>query len=307
MNLPPAAAPDFSTDLLQPPLLAATDFSPAADLAIRRTAQLAAQHAWPLHLAHAIAPGFFDDLQRLLSPDAPLVSSALVGKTMAELQTLAADPQRTQGVDADCHVLIGKPVDVLLRHAADLAAALIAVGSRGETSLRHLTVGSTAARLLRKTRLPVLVVKEAASAPYRHVLVATDFSPAALAALRLARTIAPQARFTLLHVLELPFEGKMQYAGVNADVIQQYRFQAQNKGMQQLRELAEREGFAPECSELLALHGNAAGLIHELEESRRCDLIVMGRRGSQLVEELLLGSTTRYVVDESRGDVLVAV
>ena len=121
------------------------------------------------------------------------------------------------------------------------------------------------------------------------------------------RQLAPQAWLTLLHVLELPFEGKMRYAGVDSDIIQQYRIQAQNKGMQQLRELAEREQILPENSTLLALHGNAAGLIHEIESNQDCDLIVLGRRGTQLVEELLIGSTTRYVVDESRGDVLVSV
>lgn len=291
----------------RPPLLVATDFSPSANLAVDRAALLAAQHDWPLHLAHAIAPGFLDELQRLLTPQVPAISSSLVGKAMAELQTLANDPRHTHGLDTDCHVLLGKPVDALLQHASDLCSPLLVVGSRGETSLRHLTVGSTAARLLRKTRQPLLVVKSAATTPYQHALVGIDFSPSSLAALRLVRQLAPQAWLTLLHVLELPFEGKMRYAGVDSDIIQQYRIQAQNKGMQQLRELAEREQILPENSTLLALHGNAAGLIHEIESNQDCDLIVLGRRGNQLVEELLIGSTTRYVVDESRGDVLVSV
>lgn len=299
MNAPP--------DLPQAPLLVATDFSPSASLAVGRAAQLAAQHGWPLHLAHAIAPGFLDELQHLIAPQTPAIPSALIGEAMAGLQSLASDPQHTRGQDTDCHILVGKPVDALLQHAADLSSRLLVVGSRGETSLRHLTIGSTAARLLRKTRQPLLVVKGKGEAPYQHALVGIDFSPGSLAALNLVRELAPQARLTLLHVLELPFEGKMRYAGVSTDIIQQYRIQAQNKGMQQLRAVAEREGIAPENSELLALHGNAAGLIHELEISRNCDLIVMGRRGNQLLEEFLIGSTTRYVVDESRSDVLVAV
>lgn len=297
---------DLSPNLPSSPLLVATDFSPSASLAVGRAAQLAAQHDWPLHLAHAITPSFLDDLQRLISTQAPSLSSALIGEAMAELQQLAIDPQHTHGVESDCHILIGKPVDALLQHAADLAARLLVIGSRGETSLRHLTVGSTAARLLRKTRQPVLVVKSETQKPYQHALVCLDFSPASLDALHLVQDIAPQAALTLLHVLELPYEGKMRYAGVSSDIIQQYRMQAQNQGLQQLRELAASEQIAPATSNLLALHGNAAGLIHELESTQNCDLIVMGRRGSQLMEELLLGSTTRYVVDESRGDVLIA-
>ena len=192
----------------RPPLLVATDFSPSANLAVDRAALLAAQHDWPLHLAHAIAPGFLDELQRLLTPQVPAISSSLVGKAMAELQTLANDPRHTHGLDTDCHVLLGKPVDALLQHASDLCSPLLVVGSRGETSLRHLTVGSTAARLLRKSRQPLLVVKGAATTPYQHALVGIDFSPSSLAALRLVRQLAPQAWLTLLHVLELPFEEK---------------------------------------------------------------------------------------------------
>ena len=185
----------------RPPLLVATDFSPSANLAVDRAALLAAQHDWPLHLAHAIAPGFLDELQRLLTPQVPAISSSLVGKAMAELQTLANDPRHTHGLDTDCHVLLGKPVDALLQHASDLCSPLLVVGSRGETSLRHLTVGSTAARLLRKSRQPLLVVKGAATTPYQHALVGIDFSPSSLAALRLVRQLAPQAWLTLLHVL----------------------------------------------------------------------------------------------------------
>ena len=121
----------------RPPLLVATDFSPSANLAVDRAALLAAQHDWPLHLAHAIAPGFLDELQRLLTPQVPAISSSLVGKAMAELQTLANDSRHTHGLDTDCHVLLGKPVDALLQHASDLCSSLLVVGLCGETSLRH--------------------------------------------------------------------------------------------------------------------------------------------------------------------------
>jgi nucleotide-binding universal stress UspA family protein len=37
-----------------------------------------------------------------------------------------------------------------------------------------------------------------------------------------------------------------------------------------------------------------------------CDLIVMGKRGRNRVEEVLLGSVTSHVLAESAGDVLVS-
>jgi len=38
-----------------------------------------------------------------------------------------------------------------------------------------------------------------------------------------------------------------------------------------------------------------------------CDLIVLGKHGESMVEELLLGSVTKQVLAESQGDVLVSI
>ena len=47
--------------------------------------------------------------------------------------------------------------------------------------------------------------------------------------------------------------------------------------------------------------------IIQKEQERDCDLIVMGKHGESMVEDLLLGSVTQRVLTESRGDVLVSV
>ena len=270
-------------------LLAATDLSAPSRHAVDRAYRLAGELGCPLTLVHAIAPGIFDGLQALLGSDAPSLDQSLIADV------------------ADCAVLSGRPIDAIARHADETDAGLLVLGARGEDFLRQLTLGSTASRLLRKTRHPVLVVKQPPHERYRRVLVAIDFSPAALAALRLARELAPTAALTLVHAVELPFEGKLQYANVDPAIIQQYRIQAQLEGMQKLRQLARDEVLPDAGTQLLALHGDAARLLVEQEQEQDCDLIVVGKRGQHYVEELLLGSTTTHVLMEAQGDVLVAV
>lgn len=51
--------------------------------------------------------------------------------------------------------------------------------------------------------------------------------------------------------------------------------------------------------------GEVARLILALEKELACDLIVLGRQGSGILEELLLGGVTKHVLEESAGDVLV--
>ncbi|MCL2524043.1 MAG: universal stress protein [Betaproteobacteria bacterium] len=287
-------------------ILAATDLSPAGRHAIDRASRLAGELGGELHLAHAIGPGLFDDIQRLLAPGSPPIAITLGNDASRQMQVIADELAAANSVEAECQVLFGTPVDALLEHAGDIAADLLVVGSRGEGYLRQLTIGSTALRLLRKTRRPALVVKHPPAGPYRRALVAMDFSPAALAALRLVRQIAPQAELTLLHAIEIPFESKMHYAGVNNDIIQQYRSEAWTKAMQQLRRLADIEHLTESVAQLSALHGNPTDLILEQANAQDCDLIVAGKRGDlHIVEELLLGSTTKHLLLEADRDVLV--
>lgn len=288
-------------------ILAATDLSAPSRHAVDRAYRLAAERKWPLHLVHAIAPGIFDELQSMLGVDAPSLDAAAAADARTRMAALNADPQHARGVVAQCEVLHGKPLDSIARHADEIDAGLLVLGARGEGFLRQLTLGSTASRLLRKTRHPVLVVKQPPHESYRRALVTIDFSPASLAALRLVRQLAPDAELVLLHAVEIPFEGKMQYASVDPGIIQQYRVQAQLEGMRKLRDLARREDLPDADTQLLALHGDAPRLILEQEQEQDCDLIVVGKRGVNMLEELLLGSTTKHVLMESQGDVLVSV
>jgi nucleotide-binding universal stress UspA family protein len=291
---------------MTPCILAATDLSAPSRHAVDRAYRLAAERAWPLHLVHAIAPGLLNGLQALLGSATPRLDATLATAAAAQLAALNAEPRHAQGVVAQCAVISGRPSDALPAHAAATGAGLLVLGARGEDFLRQLTLGSTASRLLRKSRQPVLVVKQAPHEPYRRALVAIDFSPASLGALAEVRQLAPEASLILVHAVELPFEGKMQYAGVDPEIIQRYRIQAQLDGMQRLRELA-RQLALPASTQLLALHGKAPSLLLEQEQEQDCDLIVVGKRGTHMIEELLLGSTTTHLLMESQGDLLVAV
>ncbi|MDQ1309080.1 MAG: hypothetical protein QG601_348, partial [Pseudomonadota bacterium] len=57
----------------------------------------------------------------------------------------------------------------------------------------------------------------------------------------------------------------------------------------------------------LVLHGDASSLIIEQEQERDCDLVVVGKHGESTVDDFLLGSVTKHVLQGSQGDVLVSV
>ena len=64
------------------------------------------------------------------------------------------------GVEADCEIAEGDPVDELIRAARYQEADLIVVGSRGLGAIAGALLGSVSKALVQHAPVPVLVVKE---------------------------------------------------------------------------------------------------------------------------------------------------
>ena len=287
-------------------ILAATDLSPPARHAVNRGFQLAAASGARYTVLHALHLGPLDTLRGLLGDGSAQITQGLEAEAREALAGQLADPAHHQGVAASQQVRCGSPTDVITANADAVDADLLVVGARGEAFLRHALLGSTASRLLRKsTARPVLMVKLTPQQPYRRVLVPVDFSPASAEALRLARRLMPGAHLILMHVFHVPFEGRLSYAGVDEAAIHTYRRRRREDALQHLHALAAGAGVTPGCYSVLVPHGDPAQQIITHEQEHSADLILIGKHGTELTEELLLGSVTRRVLSESRSDVLV--
>jgi nucleotide-binding universal stress UspA family protein len=85
-----------------------------------------------------------------------------------------------------------------------------------------------------------------------------------------------------------------------------YRIAARQEALEQLQTYAAAAGLAAETVRFRVLHGDASMSIQTLEQELDCDLIIMGKHGQGVLEELLLGSVTKHILAESSCDVLVA-
>lgn len=111
------------------------------------------------------------------------------------------------------------------------AAGLIVTGVARNEALSRIVLGSTVDALARRSPVPLLVVRSRARAPYREVVVASDFSPSSRRALETAAVLFPDAGFTLFHAFGNPYPA---LSGMDAA-------QTRNHGHQ----LAQREAGAP--------------------------------------------------------------
>ena len=285
-------------------ILAATDFSDCAARTVERAARLAGEQQATLHLVHVMAGQLTPAaagagaLQPLASPQ------RLLDSARSRLADQAALLVRRFGMPVQSEWLVGRTHGELARYAAARAIDLSVFGAHGEQFVRDLFVGSTATNHLRKGRQPTLVVRSGPERPYEQVLVAVDFSPAARLAVEAAQRIAPQACIHVLHVSEVPFEGKMRFAGIDEDDISIYRRKAEQQATRALDEfLGGIEGTAGLSRS--AIDGRPAHIIMAQARARQADLVVMGKRGQFELDEFLLGSVTLRVLEEIDRDLLL--
>lgn len=288
-------------------LLAATDLSAPARHAAERAALVARELGADLDLLHVISASPVGRLRRLLVEAPADLEARVIADARGDVERLGEALRTACGVVAHAEVVSGELLAEINGRAAANGADLLVLGARGASFMRHLLLGSTAERLVRKSNRPLLVVKQPPHDAYRRVLVAVDFSPSSLPALALARAVAPAAELIVLNAYEVPFEDRLRSAGLAEDTLQRYRTIARRQALQGMHTLLAAAGLEPGGTETIVRQGDASSLVIEQEQERDCDLIVVGRHGENALEAILIGSVTRHVLQQSQGDVLVSL
>lgn len=276
-------------------ILAATDFSPAADRAVRRAALIAKEQGAELRLLHVVHPLTLYAGQEI---DSGALDDAALADAGERLGPLAEALARHHGIRTHAAWRIGQVHTQIAAYAQENHVDLVVVGARGENGMMQLLLGSTANRLLRVRGGPTLIARNADMRPYGHVLAAVDFTADSRAVLAWARRMAGETRLAVVHVLEPELGRRMAAAE---------REQA-NAGMRAIAESL--------MGNLLAdLPGDNAGHVEsgypperilELSQRWRADLIALGRHGQAGLEEYLLGSVSKDVAQAADCDVLVS-
>jgi nucleotide-binding universal stress UspA family protein len=223
---------------------------------------------------------------------------ALVERAHEKLRQLAAAADLA-GLSIERHVRVGVPYHELLDCCRELDGDLLVVGTRARTGLDHLLLGSTAERVLRKARIPVLVAKRPLTAPPSTIAVPTDFSDASRPAVAEAVALARRwgAELSLLHVIE--------------PVAHIYGWAGELAGSEIY--FVEPEEIEPEWKAFVAeldLEGvrwekrTTKGDVVAAIAKSTADLIVMGTHGRSALPHALLGSVAEGVVRNADACVL---
>lgn len=285
-------------------IVAATDYSPAAERAVQRAALIAMQLNAKLHLLHVVHPlSLYPGLE--LEPDALMRHEQSLQEASGNRLDALSDMLHDHfGLQPHTATRIGRAHSEISTYAQSVSAGLVVCGARGESTLLDLVLGSTASRLLRIADCPVLAVKNKGIAPYRQALVAVDFSPSSADVFDMALAIAHGAGVEALHVYDTTLEEQMRQAGLDEATIMDFRTRATAEMERRLDALvAGQSGDGAVTRHHMA--GYPAAAICERIAALPADLVVLGRYGRSGMQELLLGSVSKDVAGAADCDVLV--
>lgn len=288
-------------------ILAATDLSRPAFAAARRAALIAHDHGANLELLHVIADSFgsatWNEVRAALAP----VVTDLRQSVQDDLDALVQQIEKETGVRARSIVAEGKPFAEIAARCEAIDADLVVVGAHGENLLAPL-LGTTAHRVLRVSRKPVLLVKQTPSvesgavSTYRHMVIATDFSADSAYAAQVARGLFPKTLATLLHAYRVPFEAKLA-GSVTEQTLEHYRLIAADRAQQELSAFADT---TLSDARRVVRHGAPGLRVREYAAETGADLVVTGSEEIAHLQAALLGSVSLDLVTHSTCDVLLA-
>jgi nucleotide-binding universal stress UspA family protein len=276
-------------------VLFATDFSPAAERAGRFLTRIAKHSSSRVLILHALPP------PALLHLADSGMGAEVARRDAEERLSKAASQLRAENIAAETILSEGlEPTRVILEFAAEKAANLIVIGSKGLSVAGRLALGSVAHQLIHQAEMPVFTAGPDAKVlqsqhNFQRIVCATDFSEAATAAVNftLSFTQSHGAHMFLCHVLPKPDRKHP----IDAQRLNE-RFKAE---LQRLIPDTAREWCDPEC---VVDHGYAVDGILLLANRVNADLIVLGaHRLSHWFEGIKTGIVFE-VIRKARSPVL---
>lgn len=272
-------------------ILLTTDLSARCDRAFDRAVSLCSERGAQLVVFHALDA---DEIERgTLSFYRPQIDVRERARRQlsADIADLAVTARVVLGE--------GEPVEAILVAVEAEKGDLIVTGiARCEPSGRF-DPGKTVGRLVRRSRQPVLAVRNRVRGPYRRIVVAIDFSPCSQQALELAARLFPDEPLTVFHAYDIPAVGFT--SGTRA-----YRDQF-------------RQGVMSECEAFLnrlpadvrkrlstkAQEGAPGRLLWDYVDQQNIELLVMGTHGHGPALEALMGSTAKEIAGSASSDILL--
>jgi universal stress protein E len=207
-----------------------------------------------------------------------------------------------------CHPLVvpGDPFDGILRTAASTRADLVVMGAHRKQLLRDIFVGTTIERVIRTGSYPVLMVNSEVEKPYRTALAPVDLSERSAHPIRTSMSLGllNGARLTLVHAFLPLAKGKMSFAGLSQNSIDEYVASERLRAAKEMIAFLDANAIPDHHRSMIIEEGAPFEVISSVARRLRPDVLVIGSHGRSGIAKVLLGSVTEEVLRSLDVDIL---
>lgn len=264
-------------------ILVPCDFSKQAINAFRMALDIAQQSKGIIHLLNVV--------------EIPVVSDPVAMPAMSFEVTLLKDlteraekefekilqKYNTNGVKVVTNVQFGGVCGIILEYTKDNKIDLVLMGSHGATGLRELLMGSNAEKIVRKSPVPVFIVKNYYKGPIKNIVFpnALDLED-------------QDDLISKIKNLQAFFKARLHIVWINTPV----NFTSDLVTGEKLDAFVKRYGLR-DCTTNIFNHLNEEEGILQFRDTIKGDMIAMGTHGRKGIAHIVNGSLAEDVVNHT--------
>jgi nucleotide-binding universal stress UspA family protein len=276
-------------------ILVPTDFSKTSIIALETAFDIAKKAGADIYVLHVVEEATPDSY--LISGewqkdnwDDRLFTFKLLEKAKKQLEKLVQEP-RFSAVKLIGELRLGNPFHGMNAIVAEQKVDLVVMGTRGQTNLESMVIGSNTERIVRHSRCPILTVhKKPASTDFKNIVYATAMSKDEEVFSRIVKR-TQQIYNSTIHLVRINTPGDFQRDRIVKDYMNKFAksLQLKNFTINVYNDLNEEEG------------------ILYFADSIDADLIAMATHGRTGFAHVLAGSIAEDVVNKAKRPVLTFV
>ncbi len=276
-------------------ILVPTDFSKTSIIALETAFEIAKKANSDVYVLHVVEEATPDSY--LISGewqkdnwDDRLFTFKLLEKAKKQLEKLVQEP-RFSAVKLVGELRLGNPFHGMNAIIAEQKVDLVVMGTRGQTNLESMVIGTNTERIVRHSRCPILTVhKKPASTDFKNIVYATTMSKEEEVFSRIVKR-TQQIYNSTIHLVRINTPGDFQRDNIVKDYMSKFAksLQLKNFTINVYNDLNEEEG------------------ILYFADSIDADLIAMATHGRTGFAHVLAGSIAEDVVNKAKRPVLTFV
>lgn len=283
-------------------ILIATDLSAWAGKAEQRGADIARQIPnGQATLAYVQEQSDFDYFVQFMAGTEDFEPDALMQETDIALKDKAKNLAESSGITVTTEARVGGITDEIQDIIRQTNPLILVVGKHGHGYHAMPIVGNTPVKLVQGCPCPVLVVQNEPDQPYQSVLIPIDFSETSQKQLEQSLAIIPEdVDITLIHVCNEPAF----LHGVAPEMIDKFGEHLITTARHQMDDLLKSLGAEKTFKTHIVIGNPHSEIINYIKE-QNIDLLILGKKPRNRLQEYILGSMIHTGINQAECDVLV--